>query len=148
MLPIALAVHNVLRWLVLAVSLWALYRSYRGWLGGHSWTSRDSLAGRLMTIGFDLQLLIGLFVAVLSPLVRAALQNMSAIGTSDVIRFFVAEHVPVMVVAWALVHATSVLAKRADDDKQRHQRTAIGFSVALAMVFLAIPWFRPLLPGL
>jgi cytochrome c biogenesis factor len=148
MLNVALAVHNVLRWLVLVLAVWALYRSYRGWLGGRSWQDQDSLAGRLMTIGFDLQLLVGLFVAALSPLVRTALQNMSAIGTSDVIRFFAAEHIPVMVVAWILVHVTSVVAKRADDDKQRHQRTAIGFSVALALVLLATPWFRPFLPGL
>ena len=148
MLTVTLAVHNVLRWVVLALALWALYRSYRGWLGGREWQDQDSLAGRLLTIGFDLQLLVGLFVAALSPLIRSALQDLSAIGASDVIRFFAAEHIPIMIVAWILVHLTSVVAKRAEDERKRHQRTALGFSVALAFVLLATPWFRPLLPGL
>ena len=148
MFPVALGVHNVLRWVILILALWTLYRAYRGWLGRRSWRAQDTLAGRLLTIGFDVQLLVGLFVAVLSPLVQAAVQDMSTIGASDVIRFFAAEHIPVMVVAWILVHVTSVVSKRAEDETKRHQRAAIGYSVALAMVLLVTPWFRPLLPGL
>lgn len=148
MFPIALASHNVLRWLVLVLALWTLYRAYRGWLGKREWQSQDKLAGRLLTIGFDLQLLLGLFLAVVSPLIQAAVNDLSILGESDVIRFFAAEHIPVMVVAWILVHLTSVLSKRAEADVKRHQRAAIGYSVALLMVLLATPWFRPLLPGL
>lgn len=148
MFSIALAGHNVLRWVVLVLALWTLYRAYQGWLGKREWQSQDKLAGRLLTIGFDLQLLLGLFLAVVSPLIQAAVDDLSTIGESDVIRFFAAEHIPVMVVAWILVHLTSVLSKRAEGDVKRHQRAAIGYSVALLMVLLATPWFRPLLPGL
>lgn len=147
MYNIALGVHNVLRWVVLALAIWALYRHYRGWLGSRPWQPQDKLAGRLLTVGFDLQLLVGLFVAVVSPLIQAAVNDMSTITESDVIRFFAAEHIPVMIVAWILVHVTSVLSKRAEDEVKRHQRAAVGYSVALAMVLLVTPWFRPLLPG-
>lgn len=147
MLNVVLGVHNVLRWVVLVLAMWTLYRSYRGWFGGGEWGQQDELAGRLLTISFDVQLLLGLFLAALSPLIRAALQDMSAISSSDVIRFFAAEHIPVMVASWILVHLTSVLAKRAEDDRKRHQRAALGYTVALAMILLVTPWFRPLLPA-
>ena len=147
MFNIALGVHNVLRWVVLVLAIWALFRYFRGWLGRRGWEPQDRLAGRLLTVGFDLQLLLGLFLSVTSPLIQAAVRDMSTIGESDVIRFFATEHIPVMFVAWILVHVTSVLAKRAEDDVKQHQRAAIGYSVAVAMVVLSTPWFRPLLPG-
>ncbi|MFP3852724.1 MAG: hypothetical protein ACLFWD_00370 [Anaerolineales bacterium] len=148
MFSIALAVHNVLRWVVLVLALWALYRAYRGWMGERDWQPQDKMAGRLLTISFDIQLLLGLFLAVVSPLIQAAVNDLSTIGESDLIRFFAAEHIPVMMAAWILVHLTSVLSKRAEADVKRHQRAAIGYTVALLMVLLATPWFRPLLPGL
>lgn len=148
MYPILLAVHNVLRWLVVAAAVWALFRTYRGWLGSRDWSPTDRLTGLIFTISVDVQLVIGLFLAALSPLVRSALQDMSALSSSEVIRFFVTEHIPAMVGAWLIVHLTSVFARRADSDRSRHMRTALGFSLAVGLVLIATPWWRPLLPGL
>lgn len=148
MLRFALGLHNILRWVVVVAAVWTLVRAYLGWLGDRPWTRQDSLAGRIFTISFDLQLLVGVFLVVISPLIQAAIQAPEHIGTSETVRFFAVEHVPVMIIAWILVHVTSVVAKRAELDVKRHQRAAIGYSLAVIMVLLAIPWWRPIFPGL
>lgn len=88
-----------MRWAVLAVGLWALIRAVLGWLGGRAWSPPDRLAGMLFSIGVDNQLLIGLLLAFFSPLVRAAFTDPGAALRSAMLRFFVAEHIPAMVLA-------------------------------------------------
>ncbi len=148
MYPILLAAHNILRWAVVIAALWALVRGYRGWIRAQPWTSMDRLSGLAFTISVDVQLVIGLFLAALSPLIQPVLQDLSALGSSDAIRFFATEHIPTMVAAWIVVHLTSVVARRAEDDRGRHIRAALGYTVALALVVLGTPWWRPLFPGL
>lgn len=146
MFGFALALHNVLRWVVVAVAVWVLVRAYSGWLGDREWSSQDALTGRYLTIAFDVQLLVGLLVTVLSPLVEVAVQNPESIAASDTVRFFTTEHIPVMIVALIGVHLTSAFVKRADLDIRRHRRAAIGYSLSALLTALAIPWWRPLLP--
>jgi hypothetical protein len=148
MYPLILAAHSIVRWLVLLSALWALYRAYTGWLGGKAWTPGDKQAGFLFTTAFDLQLLLGIFLAAISPLTQAALAAPGGIMSSDVLRFFIAEHIPVMLVAWIVVHATTVIARRVGDDGGKLRRSALGYSLALLMVAVAVPWWRPLFPGL
>lgn len=148
MFRFVLGFHNILRWVVVIAAIWTLVRAYRGWLTDRPWTRQDDLAGRILTIAFDVQFLLGIFLAVTSPLIQAAIQAPEHIGTSESIRFFAVEHVPVMIAAWILVHVTSVIAKRAEADVKRHQRAAIGYSLAAIMLLLAIPWWRPIFPGL
>jgi hypothetical protein len=148
MLPVVLGLHNILRWAVILGAAYALFQMYRGWIGTGAWTRQDELASRLFTIVFDVQFLVGIFVAVLSPLIQIAIQSPDHIAASQMIRFFAIEHVPVMVAAWIIVHVTTVLVGRVDEPAKKHQRGAIGYSLAMIMVLLAIPWWRPLLPGL
>lgn len=148
MLSIALALHNLLRWVVVGLAVWTLFRAYRGWLGDGEWMAADTTAGRLLTISFDVQLLVGLLLAAVSPLIRVVIGNPSAIGSSDLVRYFAVEHIPTMVIAWILVHVTSVLAKRAEVGRLRHRRAAVGYSLSILLVLVAVPWWRPLLPGI
>ncbi|MGA9531450.1 MAG: hypothetical protein WBR18_01930 [Anaerolineales bacterium] len=148
MFRFVLGFHNILRWVVVIAAIWKLVRAYRGWLTNRPWTAQDALAGRVLTISFDVQFLVGIFVAALSTLIKIAIQSPDHIAASEMIRFFAVEHVPVMVAAWIAVHVTSVLVKRVEADNKRHQRAAIGYSVAVIMVLLAIPWWRPIFPGL
>lgn len=148
MLPIVLALHNLLRWIVMLAGVWALFNALRGWLGQRDWTAGDGLPGRIYSISFDVQFLLGLFTAAVSPLIAAALRDPAGIMSSDAIRFFAAEHIPLMVLALAAVHMTSVLARRAGSGRARHLRTAVGYGLSLLLVLLATPWWRPLLPRL
>lgn len=143
-----LFVHNFIRWLVLLAALWALVRAYRGWFGKRSWVEMDRRAGLAFSISYDVQLLLGLLLAILSPLVRAALADFtSAIAVSE-IRSILIEHIPLMVVALVIVHVTSASARKAPDDQGKHRRAAIGYTLATMAMLVAIPWWRPLLRGI
>jgi hypothetical protein len=143
--PVLLSLHNWLRWVALALLAWALIRSWFGWLRRRAWTPADRRAGLLLTIGLDLQLLIGVGLAVVSPLIRAALADVGAAMAADELRFFLAEHLPVMLVAVVLGHVASIASRKAPDDTARHRRAALWLSLTALTILVAIPWWRPLL---
>lgn len=145
---IILGTHNIVRWLVLAAAVWALIRTYGGWLGARAWTSVEDRASFLFTTAFDMQVLLGAFLAAVSPLTQAAMANLRGLMGAATLRFFFVEHIPTMVLALIVVHATSVVARRTGDDGARFKRSALGTTLALVMVAVAVPWWRPLLPGL
>lgn len=146
MYSITLGVHDIIRWFVLAAAVWALFRAYRGWLGGRAWTAGDKRASTWLTMSVDIQFLVGIILVVVSPLTQAAVNNPSAIMSTDMLRFFAVEHIPVMVAAVILIHVVSVLSSKAPSDILKHRRAAIGYSLAGLAIILAIPWWRPLLP--
>jgi hypothetical protein len=67
-------------------------------------------------------------------------------GNAD-LRFFGLEHAFYMILAVVFGHLGSALSKRAPDDKAKYRRAAIWYALSLLMIFLGMPWFRPLLPG-
>jgi hypothetical protein len=140
-----LMIHNLFRWLVILALLWVLLRAYRGWLGKKAWREADRRAYILLTIGYDVQFLVGLVLAFLSPIVATAFSNLGAAMQVAELRFFSVEHTPMMFIALVAGHITSVFSRRAQDDSGKHRRAALGFSIAAAITLLAIPWSRPLL---
>jgi hypothetical protein len=95
----------------------------------------------------DLQVVIGLVLYVVSPRVRAWLGDVSATMADSEARFFVLEHALLMIVAAVVAHIGSAAARRAVTDRSRHARALGWFTAAMLLVVLAIPWWRPLLPG-
>jgi len=148
-----LFVHSYLRWLVLGLLLAALLFGARGWMGARPWSKRDQRLGLILVAALDLQLLLGLIVYMLSPIIATALGDMGAAMRTSAIRFWFVEHLLLMLAAISAAHVTWVLVKRAADDLHRHRRTTIGFGVTLLLLLAAIPWpflsyGRPLLRGI
>lgn len=149
MYQIVLAIHNILRWVVVILAIVALFRAYVGWIGEREYTETDRKFGFFFTVSLDIQLLLGLILYLfLSPITRAAFQDFSTAMTISDIRFFAIEHILMMILAVILVHVGTVVSKRASSDVSKHRREAILYSLATLVVILAIPWWRPLLPGL
>lgn len=149
MYPVVLAVHNILRWVVLILGVLALARAYLGWFGKRDWTPGDRKVGVFFGVSLDLQLLIGLVLYFfLSPLTQAALRDFGAAMADLQLRFFALEHIFYMILAVVCAHVGSITARRAQEDIGKHRRSAIWFTIAMVIIVLAIPWWRPLLPGL
>jgi hypothetical protein len=144
-----LAIHNILRWVVLVLLVVAVVRALMGLFGEREWTATDRKVGLFSTIAVDTQLLVGLILYfVYSPITTAALRDFSAaMGVSNS-RFFAVEHVFFMVLVLVFAHLGSTLTKRKEGSKAKHTQAAIWFGLALLLVILGIPWGRPLLPGL
>jgi uncharacterized membrane protein YozB (DUF420 family) len=144
-----LAVHNILRWVIVILAIVALYRAYRGWLGNGAWTEADRKTGLFFTISMDVQLLLGLILYfALSPLTQAALDDFGAAMGSAELRFFALEHLLYMLLALVLAHVGNGGARRFEEATKKHRWAAILFSLAVLAILLGMPWARPLLPGI
>jgi cytochrome c biogenesis factor len=145
---VILDAHGLLRWIVLVAAAWALFRAYRGWLTSTPWVGADRRAGLVFSSVLDLQVLMGVALAFVSPLIQNALFGLKAAMDAPHLRFFLVEHIPLMLVALVLVHAGSGTARRATDARLKHQRAALMYTLATLAMIVAIPWWRPILPGL
>ncbi|WP_038058519.1 hypothetical protein [Thermus amyloliquefaciens] len=122
-----LLLHSLVRWLVLAFGLWAVFRP-------------EARPGAFFAHTFTLQVVLGVVLAFLSPLFQGALANLEAVmQTGGEARFFVAEHWVGGLIALGLAHAGLSQARRGKP------RARLLFALALALLLLSIPWFRPLL---
>lgn len=139
--------HNILRWVVVLGGLYALFTSFRGLFGRAAWTAADRRAGLIFTSSLNLQLVVGLLLYFVSPLVQGALQNMGAAMGNDELRFFAVEHLTIMILAVVAAQLGYSLARRAASDRAKFVRASVGYTVAALLVAYAIPWWRPLLPG-
>jgi len=147
-----LALHSLLRWVVLLAALAATATALRGWLGGRPFTKGARLSGVALVASIDLQVLLGLLLYfALSPFVRAALAHPAAAMAEPGLRYWFVEHPVPALLAAVLAHLGSVLGRRAPDDAARLRRTALAYGAALLLAAVAVPWpfvrfGRPLWP--
>jgi hypothetical protein len=150
---VLLAAHSLNRWLVVVMLVVTLAAGILGWVRGRGWTRRDDLTGRLLIIVLDVQLVLGLALYALSPIVRAGWSDLGAAMDNRVLQFWTVEHAPTMILAIVIVHVGRVMARRGGDDARRHRVTTLSVAVATLLILAGIPWpfletGRPLLPWL
>ena len=108
----------------------------------------DDQLGLFFTISMDIQLLLGLILYFfLSPITTSAFSNFAAAMANSDTRFYVAEHLLMMIVAVVLVHVGRIFAKRNTVPAKKHRVSAIFYLLALGAILLAIPWDRALFPS-
>lgn len=144
MFELARILHSVMRWIVVIAALIAVGRALMGWLGRREWSKLDDRLGLIFTVSLDIQLLIGILLYVISPLIQGAFADMSGAMGAQAIRFFVAEHVALMFIAVVVAHIGRAMAKRLPDSVSKHKRLALFFGAAVLLILAAIPW--PFLP--
>lgn len=146
---IMLGIHNILRWVIMGVGILTLVKMYSGWLKNKNWAASDKNIGLIFTSALDIQLLIGfLLYFVFSDLVRTAFSDFGNAMSNSVLRFFSVEHSAIMLIAVVLGHVAASVAKKNLDSKQKFIRSAIIYTITIALLIIGIPWtLRPLLPA-
>lgn len=147
MATILLATHSIIRWLVLFAGVWTVFRAWRGWRSRAAWGASDMGAVRLFVNSLSLQFVVGIILYTVSPLVRAGLADMGEAMRNPSVRYFVVEHVAMMLVAIAFGHIGAARIRKATSDSARFQTATIWMGLALAAAAGFVPWFRPLLPA-
>lgn len=147
---IILAAHNLMRWVVVILAIYALVRVYMGWFGNKDFTESDRKSLSWYSIGLDIQLLLGLLLYfVLSPITTTAFRNFGPAMSDSGVRFFLVEHSLLMIIAVVLGHVAVAAARRGTVASSKFRRGAIWLTLSVLCVLLAIPWAtRPLLPHL
>jgi hypothetical protein len=139
-------VHGWNRWLVIVIGVVALTTSYRGWWSGDRTYGRGArVTARAFAGLLDLQVLLGLVLFALSPLVRIGWSDLGAAMAVKELRFFAVEHITGMLIAVTLLHVGSMRVRRAPDDRARCRETVIWQTLTVAAILISIPWWRPLL---
>lgn len=144
MYDLLLSIHNIARWLVLLAAIYLIYRSLNG-LRSRSYEPADRQAGQVYTGLMDLQLVLGILLLILSPLVQSAWGNFGAAMQNSQTRYFVAEHWVLMLAAVILAHVGSSRIKKATEALIKQRQALIWYGLSLALMLLAIPWWRPML---
>lgn len=146
MYPFLLALHSLIRWFVLASLIISIVRAYRGWLKHQPYTLADERLRWITTTIAHIQLLLGITLYFISPIVDYFLHHFKEAVVIRDIRFFGMEHVTMMLTAVVLITIGSAKAKRKSADLEKFKTMAIWFSIALFIIFTSIPWsFSPLI---
>ncbi len=140
-----LALHSLTRWLVAASLLFALFLSYRGWLRHKPFTRFDNRVRHITATIAHVQLLLGLWLYFISPLISYFLHNYKTALKERSIRFFGMEHAAMMLVAIIIITIGSAVAKRKKTDEQKFKTMALWFTTAFILIIVNIPWkFSPM----
>lgn len=137
-----LVVHSLFRWLVLAVALYVVLRMATGLATGRAWEEDDRRAGVFFTIAMDVQLLLGIALFAISPTIRHGISDVAQAMKDSTVRFMLAEHPILMLLAVVFAHLGSVLSRRGPTDRVKFVRAAGGYSLAIALLLAGIPWWR------
>lgn len=141
MYPLLILLHSWLRWAVLLLGLWALFSALAGRSSRRAWGPSDGTPGRLYTVSFDIQMLIGLALYIVaSPITTVARQHMAEAMSNDVSRFWLIEHPFGMIVALALAHVGRARVRRAVTDRSRFGRAAVFYGLSLLITIATTPW--------
>lgn len=136
-----LILHNIMRWVVVILAIYALVRMYKGVFGKGEFAEGDRKALSWFSISLDMQLLLGLVLYI------------GGRWWQNSVRFFAMEHIAIMIVAVVLAHLAVVFSKRAETSASKFKRGTIYATLAVLAVLVGIPWpffsyGRPLLPAL
>ncbi len=141
-----LTLHSLTRWLVLTSLLYAIINSYRGWLFNKPWLKSDDIIRHTTATIAHIQLLLGIALYFVSPIVDYFLHNFGTAVHERVIRFFGMEHITMMLIGITVITIGSIKAKRQTTDREKFKTMAIWFTVALLIILSSIPWsFSPLI---
>lgn len=141
-----LALHSLVRWFVLASLLFAIFWAYRGWLFKKPFRAFDDRVRHITATIAHVQLVLGLWLYFISPVVSYFVHHFSEAVHERQIRFFGMEHVTMMLTGIIIITIGSVKAKRKTTDQEKFKTMAIWFSIALLVILSSIPWsFSPLI---
>lgn len=146
MYNILLTLHSLTRWFVLGSLLFAIFRAYLGWLASKPFSKFDNRVRHITATIAHIQLMLGIWLYFISPIVHYFLQNFSTAVHERGIRFFGMEHVTMMLTGITIITIGSIKVKNKTTDQEKFKTMAIWFTIALLIILSSIPWsFSPLI---
>lgn len=132
--------HNGLRWVLLAVLLFVIIRSWLGFAQKSSYGKLDNATGGALVGLAHLQLLIGLILYFgLSPITKAAFADFGAAMKDPTLRLYAVEHILTMVIAVALLQVGRIFSKKAAEDARKFRVMAVFSTFALLLMASRMP---------
>lgn len=128
--------HSGLRWVVLITLLVAIVNSFGKTDGRTPFTNRDRRLALMALIFTHLQLVTGLILYFISPLVIFSAESMK----NEVLRFYLVEHISLMLLAIVLITVGFSRAKRHIDEGKKFRSILVFYLIGLILILVSIPW--------
>lgn len=152
-----LHLHNLLRWVILVLLVFSLYKAYVGQSTKKVFDAGDKKAWLFTMISAHITLLLGIYQWLLGR--YGLLTFVVPEGTSRMkdpfLRFFQVEHPVSMIVAVLFITLAHGMAKKQVADEVKYKKAFRYFLIALVLILAAVPWpfrgeilARPLFPGM
>lgn len=139
-----LLVHSWSRWLVLGFLLYAIYRASIGYFKNVLFTKADDSVRHWTATVAHIQLTLGIILFTNSPVAKGYWVSGRALLQDFDTTFFGLIHSIMMLTSVVILTIGSALAKRTTADRDKFRIMFLWFSVALLIIFIAIPWpFSP-----
>jgi hypothetical protein len=142
-----LMLHNILRWGVLLGGLYAITKSILGLINKRDFTPSENRSHVIFVLFCHTQLLIGLILYFISPVVSNAL-NSGKVMQDATYRFVAVEHFATMIFAIMLIQVGRTLSKSATTAASKHKKALIFFSIGMILILSRIPWNKAMWPGM
>lgn len=140
-----LFLHSVFRWFVLGSLLYAIIRAYRGYTTNRAFTKTDNSVRHWTATIAHIQLIFGFTLYFQSPIIKYFFAHFNQEIRRIDLAFFGIMHILFMLAAIVVITIGSALAKRRLTDREKFRTMLAWFSIALVLIFLAVPWpFSPL----
>ena len=138
--------HSSLRYIILIFLVWTVINAFLKKRGNKPFLVLDNKLSLYTFILAHTQLLIGIVLYFISPIVKGAwAMGMGEMMKSSAHRFYAIEHLVGMLIAIALITLGRIRMKKAQDDAAKHQTIFLYYLIALIIIFVSIPWpFRNL----
>lgn len=131
---ILLATHSVVRYFLLIVLIIVIVRSFLGWMNRSSYSKLDDKLSLGLFILTHTQLLLGLLLFFISPLV---IFSGAAMG-DRVARYWLVEHNTGMILAIALITIARISSKKLKEGTFKHKRMFSLNAIALLIILVMI----------
>jgi hypothetical protein len=126
--------HSYLRYIILILLVIVIIASLMGMTNKKPYTSTDNKLSLFLFISTHLQLLVGLILFFVSPVVQFSGDAMKNPAT----RYWLVEHNTAMLIAIVFITLARTTSKRMADAQSRHKRMFIFNLIALVIIVLTI----------
>ncbi len=141
MYPLFLSLHSITRWAVIVFGVLVIAQAVLGMSSRRDWRTLDQRGVDGLFWSVNIQIVLGLILYVfLSPIIQDALSDFRGAMRDSRVRFWLIEHMTMMIIALGLVHIGAARVRRAADAVAKHRAALIFFGIALLLILISIPW--------
>lgn len=126
--------HSGFRYIVMVLFIYTILMALIGWLGNRPYSNRNRLSNLFAMISAHTQLLIGIVLYFISPLVQFNSGTMKDPTT----RYFTVEHWVMMLIAIALITVGHSRSKKKVLPEVKHKTIFIFYTIALVIIVGAL----------
>jgi len=134
MYPFFKYLHSGVRYIVLILVVLAIVQAFLGWLGKKNYTEGNRKLNLFALISVHTQLLIGLVLYFLSPLVQFTGNAMK----EPLIRYWTVEHITMMIIAVILITVGYSRSKKVLSSEKKYLNIFVFYFLAVLIVIITL----------